>query len=211
MLDAGAPTRLVAAARLATWVAPADPELLGTAGFAGRPVEERVYAALDEGITGTGRPGCGLQAPIACGVVALDPATGTLTLDPTPAGSMHAPFAAPIQAGRVLALGASGPPAVAPAADPSFAGTYLRIPTSVGTRVTTGAGAIATVDGFVYVVDLGRWDVPAQQSVVASVKATVTPVRAPGSSVNQWLVLERHARGAPSRTRIRPASRPTPS
>jgi hypothetical protein len=88
VLNALAPTRLVAAALL--WEATGASTTVKADAFdLGAPRVSRVYAILDE-------EGCGLHAPIACGLVALDPATGTLALDPTPAGSMHAPFRAPL-------------------------------------------------------------------------------------------------------------------
>jgi hypothetical protein len=177
LLDARAPTRLVAAARLAERApgsavvyqqAGVDPSALVSA-FEGQPVVDRVYAVLDESF-------CGLEAEIACGLVALDPDTGALVPDPAPAGTMQAPFRAPIPIpGRPLALGATPPPAVPPsAADPIFAGTYLRIGTNLGARASTGAAAVASSDGSLYHVDLGRWEIPSDRLVHENVGATVT-------------------------------------
>jgi hypothetical protein len=190
VLDARAPTRLVAAARLAERApgsavvyqqAGVDPSALVSA-FEGQPVEERVYAILDESF-------CGLDAEIACGLVALDPGSGLLVPDPVPAGTLpQAPFLAPIPIpGRPLALGATPPPVNPPApADPIFAGTYMRIATNLGARATTGAAAVASSDGNVYYVDLGRWELPSDRLVGANVGATVTSSAVAG----QRLVLD---------------------
>ena len=74
-LNALAPTRLVAAARLVGGGPAARRRLASDrrdastrTAFVGRPAVDRVYAVLDES-------GCGLRAKIACGLVALDPVT----------------------------------------------------------------------------------------------------------------------------------------
>jgi hypothetical protein len=181
-LDARAPTRLVAAMRLAEALPLST--AMDPSAFAGQPRVTRVYAVLDES-------GCGLAAPIACGLVALDPATGGLVPDPTPAGTMQAPFRAPIAiAGRPVALGATLPPAQPPdAADPVYSGTYMRIATALATRATTGAGALMGTDGGMTFVDLGRWEVPSTVSIHASVAANVSSNRPSGTTGDQWLVL----------------------
>jgi hypothetical protein len=189
-LDARAPTRLVAALRLAE-AAPLSTALDPSA-FDGQPAVPRVYAVLDES-------GCGVAAPIACGIAALDPVTGALALDPlalasSVSGTMQAPFRAPIAVlGRPLALGATLPPALPPdASDPTFAGTYMRLATSFAPqRATTGTAAVASTDGTVTFVDLGRWEAPSTQSIHASIGAGVTSTRPAGATGNQWLVLER--------------------
>ena len=161
-LDAKAPTRLVAAAQL--WE-PTDASTSTAAAFnVGLPRVQRVYAILDES-------GCGLHAPIACGLVALDPSGGTL---PDPAGEL--PFRAPIAIpGAARALAATEPPAVAPSPlDPEFAGTFMRMVTAAGTRTTTAAAGVASTDGYLYFVDLGRFEIPGEQVV----KPTATPVAA---------------------------------
>jgi hypothetical protein len=185
VLDARAPTRLVAAARLAE-----RPDGSGEAGldpltWPTTAPTERVYAILDESF-------CGLDAEIACGLVALDPGTGALALDPAPAGTMLAPFRAPIAVpGRPLALGATPPPVHPPSpADPQYAGTYMRVATALGARTTTGAAAVASSDGAIYYVDLGRWELPSDQLVAGNVGASVTASAAAGAP-GQWLVLER--------------------
>ncbi len=175
-LDALAPTRLVAAARLRERIdASFDPvaaTTLSAAAFANQPMVERVYAILDES-------GCGLHAPIACGLVTLDPATGALALDPTPAGTMHAPYRAPIPIpGAALGLAAAPPPAVPPP-DATYTGTFMRMVTAAATRITTAAAAVASTDGSVYFVDLGRWEIPAEKKVEEQeVKPTATVVGA---------------------------------
>jgi hypothetical protein len=178
-LDALAPTRLVAAARLAERALGSTEG--GSAAFDGQPTVDRVYAVLDES-------GCGLSAPISCGVVALDPAktpdaiSGSIPPDPTPAGSLHAPYRAPISlAGSALAIGASPPPVKPPPEDAQFAGSLMRMQPAAGIRATTGAAAVASSDGAIYFVDLGRWEIPNDVAPPAGI-ATPTPV-APASTV----------------------------
>jgi hypothetical protein len=204
-LNALAPTRVVAAAHLAeadllrTLSSPnataLDPTAFvdATTSLA-RPTVDRIYAVLDES-------GCGLLHQIGCGVVAIDPVTRALAPDPTPAGSMQAPYRAPLPLGFATAMAAfSGPPSKPPPdlADPQNASTFLRIAVNPGNRASTGAAAVTTLDGALNFVDLGRWDLPSQQLVVPNVKATVTPTRAPGTSGLQWLVLERPGGGTVS-------------
>lgn len=188
-LDAGAPTRLVAAARLMDRPGSA---VRDQTAFDGRPTERRVYAVLDPS-------GCGAAAPIACGLVALDVAAGRLVEDPfpeTPEADL-APIPIP---GAARALAAVPPPAVAPpGADPIYAGTYMRVqtgdPTAGGLRATTGVAAVAATDGGVRFVDLGRWELPSDQVVHANVTARVSSPQgrvttAAGTApVDQWLVL----------------------
>lgn len=180
-LNAHAPTRLVAAGRLAE----ALPFALArdASDFAGQAPVDRVYAVLDES-------SCGLYGATACGLVALDPVTRDLLPDPAPAGSMHAPYRAPIPVGYALALGFSGPPAVAPSdAEPQYAGTFERVATGTTTWATTGVLAVASAEGYVTFVDAARWTTPSSQPVFANVKATVTSTRPAGVAGTQWLTL----------------------
>ncbi len=162
-LDALAPTRLVAAAHLVEadllrpnggLSSPVASALDATA-FVGTAVD-RVYAVLDES-------GCGLRAEIDCGVVALDPSTNALVLDPTPVGTMHAPYRAPLPTtgGFASALGVLGPPANPPSdLEPQYAGTYMKIAANAGWRASTAAAGVAISDGTLAFVDLARWDIP---------------------------------------------------
>ncbi|HEX9401922.1 MAG TPA: hypothetical protein VF912_17565 [Anaeromyxobacter sp.] len=183
VLDARAPTRLVAAARLAErgpGAAGLDPATWATTAPA-----VRVYAVLDES-------GCGLYGPIDCGLVALDPAIGGLAAGLAPAGPTEAAFRPPIPiVAGAFALAAAQPPFAPPsAADPIYAGTFLRVATNLGARASTAAAAVAGADGAVSFVDLGRWELPSQQVVHANVKATLAASQAPGSPVvDQWLVI----------------------
>jgi hypothetical protein len=93
VLNALAPTRLVAAARLAERPDAAGEDGLDPLTWATTAPVERVYAVLDES-------SCGLDAEIACGLVALDPATGELALDPAPVGTTTLPFRASIRRAR---------------------------------------------------------------------------------------------------------------
>ncbi len=165
VLDARAPTRLVAAARLAERAAtPGVPTPSDATAFTGRPRLERVYAVLDE-------TGCGLRAEIACGLVALDP-SGLVSADPAGELPFRAPIAIP---GAARALAATEPPAFPPSAlEPEFAGTFMRMVTAAGTRTTTAAAGVASTDGHLYFVDLGRFEIPGEQVV----NPTATPVAA---------------------------------
>jgi hypothetical protein len=181
LLDARAPTRLVAAARLAERVAGGslDPATWSTTA----PIE-RVYAVIESG--------CGLYGPIDCGLVALD--AGGLAADLSTAPN-EADYRAPIPLGsRAHGLAAAQPPFAPPsAADPIYAGTFLRLATDLGPQRTTAVAAVAGADGGLSFVDLGRWELPSQQLVAAKLAVTVTAGRAPAEAgaaqVDQWLVL----------------------
>jgi hypothetical protein len=175
--DTIAPTRLVATASLMERVPGST--ALDQSAFTGQPTIKRVYAVLDES-------GCGFFATIACGLVALDLGTGGLAMDPVLPGTIQAP----IPLVPPVGLAASPPPVQPPdSAEPFYGGTYLRIVTNISTRATTAAAGVASTDGGLTFVDLGRWEVPSQQAIVPNVKATVTPVAAPGVAANQFLVL----------------------
>ena len=79
------------------------------------------------------------------------------------------------------------------AADPTYAGTFLRLATDLGPRRTTAVAAVAGADGGLSFVDLGRWELPSQQLVAEKLAVTVTAGRAPAATgatqVDQWLVL----------------------
>jgi hypothetical protein len=179
-IDARAPTRAVAAARYVE--ATLDPPDLGTTAFEGHATVERVYAVRDE-------QGCGFFAPVACGLVALDPVTLVPVVDPTPLGSFQAKEQAPIPLGYALGVATSGPPAFPPdtTVDPQYAVTWLRVVTTPGTRATTAVGAVSNSTGYLTYVDLPRWEVPSQTLIHANVKAVVSSFTP--ASGNQWLVL----------------------
>jgi len=194
-LGARAPTRLVAAARLQERFQP-DPATASAAdlarsaasdgsAFSGQPRVPRVYAVLDES-------GCGTSKPIDCGVVALDPTvpSGTQAIPADYAGLM--PYRAPMRfpSGRVLRIAASGPPAVAPPhvdPEPSFTADFMRIYMG-GTiaRATTGAAAVAMDTGFVYFLDLGRFEVGTTAPVVQAM-GTGWPVPRYVNDQRLWL------------------------
>jgi hypothetical protein len=180
-LNAHAPTRLVAAGRLAE-VAGLSPDPTAAA-FAGSPAVDRVFAVLDES-------SCGFDAAIACGLVALDPVTRDLLpdlVDPSLAGTMHGPFRAPIPIPFPLALSFSGPPVRA--VDPQYAGSYQRVASGSLTWQTTGVLAVASADGYLTFVDAARWNVPSNRFISPSVTATVKSTRPSGTSGTQFLTL----------------------
>jgi hypothetical protein len=61
---------------------------------------------------------------------------------------------------------------------------------TVGYRQTTASAGVASADGALTFVDLGRWDVPSEQSVHVNVTAKVTSSRPPGTPGTQWIVLQ---------------------
>jgi hypothetical protein len=170
-LDAGGPTRLVAAARLAERGADpaADPATWTTTS----PVE-RVYAILDES-------GCGPAAAIECDLVALDPGTGGRAPGfATGETAGRAPIPIP---GAAVELAASGPPAFLPSTaqdDQIYAPPFMRIWPGTGPKRTTGVAAVASTDGTIYFVDLGRWELGSD--ALGPPTATVTPAD-PGLAV----------------------------
>jgi hypothetical protein len=191
-LGARAPTRLVAAARLAERISGADAvtgdPLPGSAAnddaaFAGKAAVPRVYAVLDES-------GCGPGKPIDCGVVALDVsatvASGAEAIprDRTPGsdsfGDQFMPYRPPMRVpARPLVIAASGPPAKPPPdvdGEPKWStlpAAYMRIYSAHVARATTGVAAVACDDGYVYYLDLGRFE-----TATASLAVATKPVSA---------------------------------
>jgi hypothetical protein len=147
---AGAPTTLVAAAD----VADVDPAAGPGAPF--RPPARRVYAVLDPAACGAGR------AVATCGVVRIDPALPGAPSGPLPIGPLRPP------AGSVPPLPLDLTVAGAPATP--FAGSGCTPPASllmlvdgVGPRCTSAVAAVPASDGNVYVVDLGRLEIPVER------------------------------------------------
>lgn len=181
-LGARAPTRLVAAARLRERI----PASAASDASAFEPAAvPRVYAVLDESA-------CGETERIDCGIVSLDPSDTTPeeAIPPDYAGLM--PYRAPMQVpGRPLALAISAPPAVAPADLPAAFEGLMRLYLGSGAaaipRATTGVAAVPTDTGFVYFLDLGRFETVSTIPIVASRGNGVTlpdllaPYTAPGT------------------------------
>jgi hypothetical protein len=192
ILDAGGPTRLVAAARLAE--RGLGEGGLDPANWATTSPEPRVYAVLDES-------GCGPGTPTSCGLVALDPGTRTRALDFAEPPAIRQPREPLALRGSAVALAASGPPAVPPstaAEDQKYAPPFMRLWPAPGPRPTTAVAAVASTDGAIYFVDLARWELPSDQAensglVHQNIGAAVSSVRAPATesgAVEQWLVLD---------------------
>jgi hypothetical protein len=182
-LDATARTRRVTAARLAEAIASTT---LDATAFAGSAAAPRIYAVLDE-------RDCGFYAPIACGLVALDPTAtgGALLPDTTTPVPFQAGFLAPIPFPFALGVATSPPPVLPPdPQQPQYGGSYQAVVTLLGTRATTSVAAAATNDGSVMYVDLGRWELPSHTSIHGTMTASVTPVTPPVGG--QWLVLVDH-------------------
>lgn len=169
-LDARGPTRLVAAARLRE--RKADSTAQGVSAFDAQPLVPRVYAVLDES-------GCGLDRRVECGIVTLDPAKTLLGPgdDHIPEdASGRMPYRAPIHvSGRPLALAVSPPPAVAPGSDEAasvYHGDFMRLLAGASEQATTAVAAVASDDGNVYFLDLGRFKLATAVSTLAIVKGS---------------------------------------
>ncbi len=173
-LDARAPTRLVAAARLQERKRDATED--GEAAFAGQPVVTRVYAVLDEG-------SCGPLRRIDCGLVALDPAKAPGPGDDhvpdddwsvaAGGGTNWMPYRAPVRfaATRPLAIAVAQPPG-APPPDAIYPAGYMRLQlTAERPTATTAVAVVAAEDGQVHFVDLGRFRVASTTSVAIAAKA----------------------------------------
>lgn len=172
VLGARGPTRLVAAARLKEMnpgsaangpaAFPADPA----------PPVPRVYAVLDES-------GCGPSKPIDCGVVTLDPAlAGAQSI---PVDDQFMPYRAPMRViGRPLTIAVSGPTAKPPvdAAGPlaDYTAPYMRLHMGPVPRSTTAVAAVASDDGNVYFLDLGRFESTTGVPVVSSKSVSSFPI-----------------------------------
>lgn len=178
-IDAGAPTRLVAALTLrerkpdasGTYDQIADDDGEQDAGFVPGAVK-RVYAWRDPG-------SCGPATELACGIVVLDPEAGGLArpgflaLQP---GEDPLPIAVP---SRPIALLAGKPPVNPPSDAPRETTEFMGI-RAVSSRVTTGVLGIPCENGRVYWADLGRWEIPSAEIEVNSLPtatrvSTLTP------------------------------------
>ena len=176
-LGARAGTRLAAAARVRERLA--DSVALDPAAFAGQPLVERVYAVLDEGSCGPGKP-------IDCGVVVLDPLLDTAvrghSIPDDWSGWM--PYRAPIRLPtRVLALAVAGPPVNPPSDLPEeqvYQDGYMRLaPSAAEIAATTGVAVAAGEDRKVHFLDLGRFKVASATAAPVAAAATA------GSSVEE--------------------------
>jgi hypothetical protein len=165
ILDTLAPTRLVAAAELAAERPDAPDGAADPSFWVTTTPLPRVYAVLDES-------GCGDGKPIACGLVALDPDAGGFApdfVDTVAPRDPRAPIPIP---GRALALAASGPPAFLPTStEPlDLNPNLMRIVPGTGLAWTTGVAAVASSDGSLYFVDLGRWEIPSNAPIAPTAK-----------------------------------------
>jgi hypothetical protein len=177
-------TRLVATWRLRERV----PGTIDT--FAATAVD-RVYVSLDPA-------SCGADRPIQCGVAVVDPVAGERRVNPAaelPAGGPppDEPYLAPIRIpGTAVAMAVATPPAVAPSpTEPNVSGEYLKLAPGTGGRQTTGVLAVASSDGSVYPIDLARWHIPTDTSVIASssrtrIQSGATIPAATGPLVGVW-------------------------
>jgi hypothetical protein len=169
-LDAGGPTRLVAALtlqerkpdasgaydQLSTPDGPAD-----NSAFQADPVQ-RVYAWREPS-------SCGPTTALPCGIVVLDTTTRQLAAPAFLEGQAPFPITVP---SRPIALIAARPPlhplpATDTAPQTTETATFMRIH-AANSRVTTGVLGIPCEDGRIYFADLARWEVPSTDYEVNS-------------------------------------------
>lgn len=169
-LDARVGTKLVAAAKLSERI-PGTTDDFCT-GTPCTPANDtlRVYAFLDPAA-------CGRTARVSCGLAVIDPSRGGLAADPL--GEM--PFLAPMAVPTIpLAIAISGPtqrPPTDAAGDAiySIAGGYMLLAPGSGQVATTAVAVLPSGDGRVYMVDLGRWHIPNNASLLrTSTRTSIT-------------------------------------
>jgi len=162
LLDARAPTRLVAALDVGERdFAVNSVDVKGT-----EPHVPRVYAALDTS-------GCGPAFEIECGIVTIDPAPGVRGIVPDPLGEL--PYQPPMRIpASPLAMVPVGLPAQTP--DTWTPGT-TRIHTSLGMRDTAAVLAVAASDGRIYPVDLSRRTLLNDQTMLRDIANSSTQTR----------------------------------
>lgn len=178
-LDARAPTRFVAAARLQERLTEWPSAIYGafyddTSEFQATAVD-RVYAVVDP-------TRCGPNHRIGCGIAVIDPATGGIV--PDYAGLM--PYLAPITLPEFpLGLAVAEPPATPPPGEEAlFPSGFMKIAPGTGRRATTAVAAIPSANGRIYYADLGRYAVPNDLSIIrAKTKTRVTTGLALGATV----------------------------
>ncbi|BDG08043.1 hypothetical protein [Anaeromyxobacter paludicola] len=184
-LDARAPTRLVAAAYVRERL-PSAPDTFGA------DPKLRVYAVLDEGA-------CGADREIDCGLVTLDEAARALASDPAASAVPSRnpvpaqPFRAPVHVpGYPLGISIALPPASAgngiyAMLDTNQGFPLQRIAPGSGERYTSAVAAVPSSDGKVYMVDLGRWDMPSDVSLLVNdstrVRAYTVTSAVPSSAI----------------------------
>ena len=153
-IEARGPTRLVGAAEVAERVLDAQrPDTFQ----AEAPL--RVYAALDPA-------GCGLDHPMNCGLVTLDPLTRTLAPDPSGQMDHRAPM--PINGVPLDMTISTAPADPAPDVCAESPTARLLIAPGTGQRCTSALAAVTSSDGFVYLFDLARWGAPNEASILRS-------------------------------------------
>lgn len=175
-IDAGGPTRLVAALTLrerspsaaGTYDQVTSPDVPANPDDAFEATEvRRVYAVRDP-------TSCGPSTARVCGIVVLDPDTRTLARPAFLGGQAPFPITVPSQPVALLA----GRPPVAPPepsdSQPTETAALMRIH-AVSSRLTTGVLAIPCQNGRIYFADLARWEVPSSEYEVNGV-STATGV-----------------------------------
>lgn len=175
-LDARVGTKLVAAAKITerlVGVGDGDTFCVRQPGeaFCKAPNQDlRVYAFLDPAA-------CGRGSRVPCGLAVIDPARGGLMADPL--GEM--PYLAPMAVPSIpVAMAIAGPTALPPTneagdAQLTAANGYMLLAPGSGQVKTTGVAVLAAGDGRVYMVDLARWHIPLNSSILrTSTRTSVT-------------------------------------
>ncbi len=136
---------------------------------------QNLYAAVDPA-------SCGIDKPIACGIVVLDRVSRTRRLDPAgeTCGSGTCPMAPMPIPGVPLAILPTRPPAVGDQQQPTPAAAsgqpaqlqLQRISPGTGQTWTESVAAVPSSDGRVYLVDLSRWYTPSDRSYLRSTTRT---------------------------------------
>lgn len=166
-LDAGAPTRLVAALTVrerkadesGTYDHITYPDG-GQDGFEADAAKvQRVYAWREP-------TSCGPETALPCGIVVLDTATRTLARPAFLGDQAPYPITVP---SRPVALIAAPPSRHPPqGTQPPEDATFMLIQAQ-SARLTTGVLGIPCEDGRIYFADLARWEVPSSEDEVNSV------------------------------------------
>ena len=165
-------------------------------GFGAKPEEDtftdtaarRVYAALAPFA-------CGRDAAMPCGVVVIDPSTGTILPDPAGVAEFMAPIQVP---GIVTALSATEPSSVDATDSSGVArpGRVLIAPGS-GQRYTTGLIVASSTSGRGYLIDPGHFAVPSDSDLLRGTRrarvsafSSIRPTQANGATYGvEWFNL----------------------
>lgn len=179
-LDARAPTLLVAAYGLAERRPESTGDGPGDNAF--ETDEKGELAAVDRVYAYLSPDSCGSGERIACGIAVIDPVAGRIAEDPHEEGKApYMPYMAPIMLPAVaIAMAVADPPDLPPPST-QYGAPYLQIAPGSGARLTTGVLAVPSGNGRVYFVDLARWAIPNNVSILrqATTRTALVSMSAP--------------------------------